>query len=79
MKKFWGVFWRLIWWTLILNGMIALGFVAYNQSTMWLPDYGQSYWWAWGSAFMEAPENILYIVLGLVAFGILYKKRRILL
>ena len=59
---------KMLAWILIINGLIAVGFVMANMKTLWLPEYGQGFWWAWGSAFMEAPENMLFVILGLMAF-----------
>ena len=60
-------------WLLIANGFIALGFVMAHMRMSWLPEYGQGFWWAWGSAFCGAPENILFVILAILAFIYLQK------
>ncbi len=68
MKRFWYYFINTFLWFFIANGLIALGFVANTQHSLYLPQYGQGYWWACWNAFAEAPENILFVILGIVAF-----------
>ncbi len=67
---------RLLLYLLVANGLLSLGFVAYAQRMSWLPEYGQGFWWAWGSAFQETPENLLFTTLGLVSFILLTTKLR---
>lgn len=62
---------RLFSWLLVANALVAAGFVANTQISLWLPEYGQGFWWAWGAAFAEAPENGLFIVLGICSFILL--------
>ncbi len=51
-----------------------MGFVAFNQKALWHPEYGQGFWWSWGNAFVEAPENIIFIIGGVVAWSIILAK-----
>lgn len=62
---------KIILWLLMANGLIAMGFVTSNQKSLWQPQYGQDFWWAWGVAFTEAPENIVFIIMGIIALSIL--------
>ena len=64
----------IILWILIVNGLVAVGFVASNHRSLWLPEYGQGFWWALGTTFMEAPENILFIITAIIALFIYVKK-----
>ena len=68
---------RVFSWLLVANGLIAIGFVANTHKMLWLPEYGQGFWWAWGSAFREAPENILFLLAGGIALIILLRKKQI--
>ena len=74
MKKVWYYFIKTFLWIFIANSLIALGFVGYNHRSLYLPEYGQGYWWAWRAAFSEAPENILFIIIAITALILLVTK-----
>ena len=73
MKK---LFIKIILWLVMANGFVAFGFALNTQKSLWLPEYGQSFWWAWGAAFSEAPETILFVSFGIIAFVFIQLKSR---
>ncbi len=64
-------FLRTLLWILVANALTTIGWVMYIQHSYYLPEYGQYFWWAWKEAFYQDPENILFIVAGIIAFVIL--------
>lgn len=75
-KLFVKVFMQALLWLVVANGLFALGSVFTIQKMLYLPEYGQGFWWAWGAAFTEASENILFICIGLAALVLLLRRNK---
>ena len=58
---------QILLWLVVANGLVSIGIVAADQESLYLPQYGQGYWWAWKTAlFDENSINLVFIIAGII-------------
>jgi len=58
-------------WAFVVLGLVSMGIIVSDQKTLYLPQYGQSYWWAWKTAaFEDCFLSTIFVLLGFISFAV---------